>query len=101
MSYMVEIFGRALPDSLWPIFRDYLNEVTPRRTDRPAAAEAARRRAHSHVLAGVTALQQASGGQAKLHFDRAFASRDRTPAAVVGMACALDMLARPAAPGDI
>lgn len=92
MSYMVEIFGRALPDSLWPIFREYLNEVKPQKADRPAPAEAARRRTHSHVLAGVTALQQSSGGQAKLHFDRAISNRDRTPAAIIGMSCALDML---------
>jgi tetratricopeptide (TPR) repeat protein len=91
MSYMVEIFGRALPDTLWPVFRDYLSKVKPASVGRPAKAEVARR-THSHVLAGVTALKQSSGAEAKLHFDRAISNRDRTPAAIVGMACALDML---------
>jgi hypothetical protein len=87
MSYMLEIFGRALPDSLWPVFRDYLKDNAPRQAKRPAG-----QRTHCHVLAGLSALQQSSGGQAKLHFDRAISNHDRTPAAIVGMACALDML---------
>jgi tetratricopeptide (TPR) repeat protein len=114
MSYMLEIFGRTLPDSLWPVFRDYLNQAAPR-TSNGASSRGARRRTtdalHTtsdirgrpsstgasrrtdcHVLAGVRALQQSSAGQAKLHFDRAISSRDRTAPAIIGMACALDML---------
>lgn len=87
MSYMLEIFGRALPDSLWPVFRDYLKDIAPEQGNRPAG-----QRTYCHVLAGLSALQQSSGGQAKLHFDRAISSHDRSPAAIVGMACALDML---------
>ncbi len=87
MSYMLEILGRALPDSLWPVFREYLNDAPARQAQRPTG-----KRTHCHVMAGVAALQHASGGQAKLHFDRAISSRDRTPAAIIGMACALDML---------
>ncbi len=95
MSYMLEILGRALPDSLWPVFREYLNDAPAQQAQRPAG-----KKTYSHVLAGVTALQHASGGQAKLHFDRAFAKRDRTPAAIIGMACAWTCWGKPAGRGD-
>ncbi len=91
MSYILESFGRALPDSLWPVFRDYLKDTAPKQVKQPAST-AAPRRTHSHVLAGVAALQHSSGGEAKLHFDRAISNRDRSPSAIIGMACALDML---------
>jgi tetratricopeptide (TPR) repeat protein len=49
-------------------------------------------RTHRDVLAGVRALRDSSAGQAKVHFGRAISSGNRTPAAIIGMACALDML---------
>ncbi len=93
MSYMLEIFGRALPDSLWPVFRDYLGDWGGGQTQKPSGR--IRCGDNPHVLAGVAALQHTAAGQAKLHFDRAFASKQRTPAAVIGMACALDMMGQP------
>ncbi len=124
MSYMLEIFGRTLPDSLWPVFRDYLSRAAPRvsnavppdtrhptpdarcsmhdarrTTPEPRArpsGKAVSGRTVRHVLAGVTALQESSASQAKVHFDRAISSHDRSPAAIIGMACALDMLGQAA-----
>lgn len=92
MSYVLEIFGRSLPDSLWPVFRESLRK--PADSDaRPKTT--VRERTLQHVLAGVSALQSSAGGRAKEHFDRAISLRDGNEAALIGMACAVDLLGQP------
>lgn len=124
MSYLLEIFGQSLPDSLWPVFRETLKGTSQKQTAgkqafgsaqdssardtqrhtpvcttgsaTPTRSTARTERIEQHVLAGISALQNSSGGQAKLHFDRAMVLNDGNPAAKTGMACAVDMLGQPA-----
>lgn len=83
MSCMLEIFGRSLPDSLWPVFRESLK--SPNLFD-DAHMTTVGERTVRHVLAGATALQKNAGGQAKHHFDRAISLRQGNPVALIGMA---------------
>ncbi len=92
MSYLLEVFGRSLPDSLWPVFRESLKQQISTDTLHKTTA---RQRADQHVLAGVSALQNSAGGQARLHFDRAMLVSGDDPTAIIGMACAVDMLGQP------
>lgn len=94
MSYLLEVFGRSMPDSLWPVFREHLKQPV-----RQAATEKTTitvlERTSRHIQGGIGALQRGDGGQAKEHFDRALSLRQGEPAAILGMACALDMLGQP------
>ena len=96
MSYLLEMFGRALPDHLLQVLRERISDsVAAAVSGLNASAADGADFVAERARQGLEALTQGQPGQAKSQFEKVLRVHRRHRASLLGLACAYDDLGQP------
>jgi len=96
MSYLLEMFGRALPDRLLQVLRERISDsVAAAVSGLNASAADGVDFLAERARQGLEALTQGQPGQAKSQFEKVLRVHRRHRASLLGLACAYDDLGQP------